>query len=163
MRNFYWLIDGALGGCSRPGVLEPERRGGSSPEVLENDLAWLRAQGIDALLSLTETPLPVDILTRHALTTLHLPITDMQAPTAAELRRALEFIDQQRAAGRRVVVHCLVGQGRTGTVLAAYLIRGGHSLTEALAAVRAVCPHAVENQRQERALADFAAERGWLI
>lgn len=163
MRGFYWLIDGALGGCSRPGVLNPERHGSSSPEVLENDLTWLRAQGIEAVLTLTETPLTADVLSRHAFTVLHLPITDLQAPTPGEIRRALEFIDQQRARERRVVVHCLVGQGRTGTILAAYLIRGGHSVAESLEAVRAVCPRAVENERQERALTEFATERGWLI
>jgi protein-tyrosine phosphatase len=56
-----------------------------------------------------------------------------------------------------------MGQGRTGTVLAAYLIRGGLRPDLALAELRAICPHAVENAKQEAALAAFAAERSWIL
>jgi len=155
-QGFYWLIEGALAGCGRPGL----RRG---EDALDADLAWLQRQGIDALLSLTEQPLPVDALERHGLSALHLPVPDMTPPTAAQLRTALAFIDRQRAAGRTVAVHCRMGQGRTGTVLAAYLIRGGLSAEAALRELRAVCPHAVESPSQERALHEFAALREWLI
>jgi atypical dual specificity phosphatase len=76
--------------------------------------------------------------------------------------RALEFIDEQHANGRAAAVHCLMGQGRTGTVLAAYLIRNGASPAEALRAVRAVCPGAVEAPSQEGALYAFAERRDWI-
>ena len=56
-----------------------------------------------------------------------------------------------------------MGQGRTGTVLAAYLIREGKSPTEALAMVRAACPGAVECRLQEQSLVEFAGRREWLM
>ena len=62
-----------------------------------------------------------------------------------------------------VAVHCLAGQGRTGTVLAAYLIRGGLSSEQAIAEVRAICPGAIEATPQTTALAGWAAERPWII
>ena len=164
MRGFYWLIDGVLAGCSRPGARG--RRGPTGREAgaaLDDDLAWLREQGAGALLSLTETPLPPDALAWHGLDALHLPVDDLRAPTPEQLRAALAFIDRQRGLGRRVVVHCLVGQGRTGTVLAAYLIRGGLDAPAALRRVRAVCPGAVGSPEQERALAAYAAARDWII
>jgi hypothetical protein len=80
---------------------------------------------------------------------LHLPVDDLTPPDPAQLDAALDFIDERRARGERVAVHCLVGQGRTGTVLAAYLIRGGLPAEVALREIRAVCrtPSAAPRKR----------------
>lgn len=165
MRGFYWLIDGALAGCGRPGGW---RRHAAADDpallaALDADLAQLRERGIEAVLTLTETPLAAGALERHGLTGLHIPIEDLRAPTPEQFQDSLAFIDRQRALGRRVVVHCLVGQGRTGSILAAYLIRGGLDAPSALRQLRAVCPGAVENPEQEEALAAFAARRDWVL
>jgi protein-tyrosine phosphatase len=56
-----------------------------------------------------------------------------------------------------------MGQGRTGTVLAAHLIRGGWDAGAALDALRAACPGAVGSPVQEAALRAFAAGRQWLL
>lgn len=165
MQGFYWLIEDELAGCGLPG-----RRGrgiawgavGAS-EALDEDLAWLRARGIGAVLTLTEAPLLDGALARHGMTGLHLPVPDLVAPSPAQIEAALGFIDWQRALGRGVLVHCLVGQGRTGTILAAFLVRGGLSPADALRQVRAVCPGAVENDEQQRALAAYAARRDWIV
>ena len=53
--------------------------------------------------------------------------------------------------------------GRTGTVLAAYLIRGGATPDDAIQTVREVCPHAVESKPQVAALKEFARRRDWLV
>lgn len=160
MERFYWLIPEMLAGCSRPGG---RRRWWGRDSALEEDLASLRAQGVGAVLTLTEEPLPADALARHGLDSLHLPIVDLQPPTPAQFREGLAFIDRARAAGQAVAVHCLAGQGRTGSILAAYLIRDGMSAEAALAELRAACPGAVENAAQEAALADFSARREWLV
>jgi atypical dual specificity phosphatase len=154
LRSFYWLIEGALAGSGRPGGTDVD---------LDDDLAWLRAQGIAAVLSLTEAPLPAAALARRGLVGLHLPVPDLQPPSPEQLQVALGFIDEQRARGRAVLVHCLVGQGRTGTLLAAYLIRGGLAASEAIVALRRVCPDAIGAPTQSAALHEFAAGRGWLI
>jgi polymorphic toxin system DSP-PTPase phosphatase-like protein len=160
MDGFYWLIPNCLAGCGRPG-----RRGrvAGPAEVLEADLAWLHQQGIAAIISLTETPLDGAALVRHGFDSLHLPVDDLTPPAPEQILTALAFIDRHRAHGRPVAVHCLMGQGRTGTVLAAYLIRDGLGPELALAELRAICPGAVENPRQEAALEVFAAGRPWLV
>ena len=175
MHGFYWLMDGLLAGCGRPGHRgrgRPPARA-TTPAVpdaevapldpLDDDLAWLASQGIGAVLSLTEEPLASGALARHGMAELHLPVDDLRAPRPAQLDAALDFIDEQRLLGRRVLVHCLVGQGRTGTILAAYLIRGGLDADEALREVRAVCPDAVGSAEQEAALREFAALRAWVL
>lgn len=162
--RFYWLLDGALAGCSRPGVRERrEPRPQSHAEALEADLAELRERGIGAVLTLTEEPLPVEALTRHGLEGLHVPVPDMTAPEPEELARALGFVDVQRALGRAVAVHCLAGQGRSGTVLAAYLVRNGATADEAIARVRSACPGALGIEEQVRAVRAFARRRDWVL
>jgi atypical dual specificity phosphatase len=155
MQRFYWIIDNVLAGCSRPGA----GRDGN----IDRDLAALSGYGIGALLTLTETALPWGALERHGISGLHLPVDDFHAPTTTQMLEALAFLDDARAAGTPVAVHCLAGQGRTGTVLAAYLIRGGLSSEEAIAEVRSICPGAIEATPQTIALAGWAAERPWLI
>jgi atypical dual specificity phosphatase len=167
MQGFYWLIEDALAGCARPGG-GATRRGGALEDdgmlaALDADLAWLREQGIGAVLSMTETPLAAAALERHDLESRHLPVDDLTAPTPEQFDRALRFIDWQRVHGKSVVVHCKMGQGRTGVVLAAYLVRMGATPAQALARVRAVCPGAVGVSEQERSLDAFAVRRDWII
>lgn len=165
MQSFYWLIEDELAGSGLPG-----RRGRGMPwnaegagAALDEDLTWLCERGIGAVLTLTEAPLMAGALARHGMAGLHLPVPDMAAPSPAQIETALGFIDQQRALGHGVLVHCLVGQGRTGTILAAYLIRGGQTPQEALRQLRAVCLGAVENDEQQQALGTFAQRRDWIV
>ena len=150
-----------LGDRQRAGGLLPA--GGRAGGNVDRDLDTLRGYGVGALLTLTETALPPGALERHGILGLHLPVDDFHAPTTAQMLDALAFLDEARAEGTPVAVHCLAGQGRTGTVLAAYLIRGGLSAEQAIAEVRAICPGAIEASPQTRALAGWAAERPWLV
>jgi atypical dual specificity phosphatase len=90
-------------------------------------------------------------------------VPDLQSPAPDQFIAALGFIDRQRSLGSAVAVHCLAGQGRTGTVLAAYLIRQGSTPDAALAEVRALCHGAVSSDIQERALHRFAASCDWIL
>lgn len=173
MQRFYWLVEGVLAGCSRPGKPESEH-GPERPDIvpamtpemaeaLDRDLALLRSKGIGAILSLTESPVDDAALIRQEFITLHLPVADLTAPSPAQLHEALRFIDRQQMEGVPVAVHCLMGQGRTGTVLAAYLIRGGMTASEAIARLRFLAPGAISTPTQERALEDFAKRREWIV
>jgi len=162
MDRFYWLIPGVLAGCSRPGGTKERWRAPSEQDVAR-DLEWLHSQGVRALVSLTEQSLPESVIAASGIEVLHLPVVDMQPPAAMQFSEALRFIDYHRARSEPVAVHCLMGQGRTGSILAAYMIREGQSQLEALTELRAVCPHAVENNLQEQALEAFATRRDWII
>lgn len=47
---------------------------------------------------------------------------DMKAPGAHS--KAMDFLEAADAAGEKVVLHCAGGQGRTGLILASWLVRG---------------------------------------
>jgi protein-tyrosine phosphatase len=66
------------------------------------------------------------------------PIPDAEpAPGIDWLRQQVEFIDQQRRAGRPLFVHCRAGVSRSGMVTVAYLMwRNRWSRDEALTFVR---------------------------
>ena len=162
MRQFYWVVKDKLAGSCRPGLNGNRAGSFKARQAMDEDLAWLREQGIGAVLTLTETPLPTDLLSRNDLVGLHIPVDDMTPPTPRQLDDALEFIHTQ-SQRHAVVVHCLMGMGRTGTVLAAYLIRHGLSTQEAMTRIRDLCPGAICTSEQERALVLFAAERAWIV
>ena len=64
---------------------------------------------------------------------LDMPLDGVTPPTMEALQRAIQFIDEHRAQGRTVYVHCFGGMNRSGMVVTAYLMREhGWSRDEAL-------------------------------
>lgn len=53
---------------------------------------------------------------------LHLPTTDHFEPTVRDLERAVQFIAEHEALGKKVYVHCRAGHGRSAAVVFAWLI-----------------------------------------
>jgi protein-tyrosine phosphatase len=74
---------------------------------------------------------------------LNVLVLDLTAPTVAQLQCAAGFIDAERAAGGRILVHCALGLSRSACAVAAAEIVRGVSVEVALAAVHAAQPRAV--------------------
>lgn len=112
---------------------------------------------ISVLVNLRERPHDRTRLARFGLTEIHFPVPDKAAPSAGQLTFAIAAIEQILRTGQRVAVHCRNGRGRSGALLACYLIRHhGFSADEAIARVRAVRPGAVETQEQVAAVRAYA-------
>jgi len=150
LANFSWLLRERIAGMGRPG-------GWGGFEQLVEEVELLHQQGIRAIVSLTEEALPVDLLQLHEMSYLHLPVADMQAPTLEDIAAFVEFAAAAEAAQRPVVVHCGAGMGRTGTMLAAYLVSGGCEVREAIAQVRSQRPGSIETREQEAVLFAYSA------
>lgn len=142
MFNFSWVVPDQVAAMGRP---DPE------------DVPRLREAGITAVLSLTRRPaLPEDA---GGLRVMHLPVLDMTAPTVDQLEDAVEFMESEIRQGGKVAVHCLAGQGRTGTVLAAFLVGRGDDASDAVARVRELRPGSIETVAQELSVHRFAEGR----
>lgn len=91
-----------------------------------DQLDSLRAQGISAIMNLCAEFCDLhDIEARHGFEVRYLPVHDEEAPELAELERGLAWLDEAIYLGKKVLIHCRHGIGRTGTVLNAYLLRRG--------------------------------------
>jgi atypical dual specificity phosphatase len=144
-RGFRWLIRGALGGTPRPGIVDDRTR----------DLEALRRVGVTVLVTLElERPSPEE-LGQFGLKSVFFPIPDMQAPHIDAAREHCQAIADLLAAGEVVAFHCRAGLGRTGTMLAAQLVRDGATAVAALEAVRRVEPHWVQSNEQIAFLEHF--------
>lgn len=85
---------------------------------------------------------PLEAYKQFEIEQLHIPTTDFTHPDFADLELAVEFMDQQIAAGRKVYVHCKAGRARSATVVACWLIKS-QKLTakQAQAAMTKSRPH----------------------
>lgn len=147
-RGFAWLLPGKLAGTPRPGVVAD----------IEYDLQALKRVGVSILLSLTVRPLDQDVLRLMGMRAYWYPIPDMGAPTLTSAKEICRLIERLLNNGATIAVHCRAGLGRTGTILAAYLIWCGQSAVGALEEVRRIQPRWVQSDTQVRFLEEFAKE-----
>jgi atypical dual specificity phosphatase len=148
-RGFTWIEEGRLAATPMPGV---------SADV-DYDLDLLKNVGITALITLTEKDFPQEALARHGLTNLHLAIEDRKAPTAAEMDMLVMRMRQMLESGEVLAVHCLAGLGRTGTILAAYLVKEkGLSAQSALNQIRRFNRQFVQSDDQEDFLMEYEVQ-----
>jgi atypical dual specificity phosphatase len=137
-----WLIPGVLGGMSAPSR--------------SRDVTALASQGVTALVSLSEYAESIgSAALRHGIRWLHIPVEDFQAPEPGQILDAVHFIHEEIVKGGTVVVHCAAGLGRTGTILACYLVSQGETPEAAIQKVRAFRPGSVETDEQEKAIRDY--------
>jgi hypothetical protein len=137
--------------------VEKAKLAGSGFPSSRGQLEWLANRGITTILTLTPNPIPEEWLKGLPLATEHMPMADHGVPDLAVLERGATFIQSQIRGGEAVLVHCLAGEGRTGCMLAAYLIKDrGLGAAQALQTLRDIKPEFVEWD-QEKAVFDYAA------
>lgn len=121
--NFSWVLEDQLAGCAAP--------------MLDEDLMYLYARGIRALVRLAypdKDDFVIDAADVEAagFDDLLIPVEDFHAPTPEQIDNALEFVSAHLKAGKPVAVSCGAGCGRTGTILACYLVTHGYNAADAL-------------------------------
>jgi protein-tyrosine phosphatase len=141
-----------------PTVIEPGRLIAGrhpcawGPESAPPEVRGLVEAGVTLCLDLTQEGElePYAHLLPPSVRHVRIPIRDFSVPTHEELEGALDEIDGELAAGGLVYVHCWAGCGRTGVVVASWLVRHGMSPHDALARIAETrglgCPQTLEQR-----------------
>lgn len=144
IRNFSWLIEGEIAGMARPASV--------------NTLEILKDNDIGAIVSLSEFSLSKGLIEEFGFEVKHIPLKDFSTPSIKQIEDFIEFAKKIRADGKKLVVHCDAGVGRTGTMLACYLVSKGYNAAKAIEEVRRKRPGSVETKEQEEIVFKFGEE-----
>src|SRR5205823_2558527 len=139
--NFGWLLENKLAAMAYP--------------ESEDAFTLLYRMGIRALLNLSEAPLPDEVLKAVGLLSIHIPIADFTAPTLDQVKEAVTMISTCLDRHLPVAVHCLAGLGRTGTILACYLVGMEMPANNAIIIIREWRPGSIEVPEQEAVVYEY--------
>lgn len=144
--GFSWIDRPRLAAMAQPSQLE--------------EYQWLREQGIQLVISLSEAPPHRTWINETGLFSMHLPIEDMQAPGQEQIDQCMAAIEKGLANKLGIGLHCTAGLGRTGTMIACWLVlHDGLPARDAIARVRRLRPGSIETADQEDAIIEFARRR----
>ena len=135
--NFSWLINNKLAGSGMP--------------TSTSELDWVLKQGVRSIITMTEESLPESWI--KDVKYLHVPTEDLSAPDMEKIDQAIEFIHKRIQSDEPGMVHCAAGIGRTGTILACYLVKHQKmSVGDAIEKIRNERPGSIQSESQELAI-----------
>ncbi len=96
------------------------------------DLDAVRKEGVDAIVNLCGEYCDLHEIEKDSgFEVYYLPIHDECAPDMKEMEDAITWVGNRIRRGRKVLVHCRFGVGRTGTFVTAYLLKEGFDMKTA--------------------------------
>ena len=138
--KFSWLVENKLAGSGIPTSID--------------EVEWAIKQGIKSIVTIREEPLDESWI--KDVNYLHILSNDMGVPEFDDLVYAVDFIHSRITSNEPVMVHCLAGMGRTGVILACYLIKYQKmSASEATEKVREERPGSIQSYPQEEIIFRF--------
>jgi hypothetical protein len=140
-----WITETlAIGGSFAPNLTETLARDHRVAAVVD-----LRGEGCDDEV----------LLAQHGIELLHLPTVDFEPISPRMLQRGIAFVTAHLADGRRVLVHCAEGIGRSAMLGLCVLVECGHAPLSALALAKARRSQVSPSRAQYEAWARWLATR----
>jgi len=126
------------------------------------ELESIKDQGIKAIMNLClEIQDLVTFEQEAGFEVYYLPVMDETAPELDELEKGLDWLDEAIYLGKKVLIHCRHGIGRTGTVVYSYLLRKGLGNRMAKRKMRGIRSQPTEHP-QKRLLRQYGKKEGQL-
>ena len=144
--NFSWVIDNKLAGSGTP--------------MTSKQYRWLIKNNIKSIVTVREFPLPEKWLLDNGKNTIlkedykFVYVKDYGVPTLEVLDNIVNYIHIKITEEKKpLVVHCAAGKGRTGTILAVYLLKKENiSSHDAIKKIRSIRPGSIQSKVQEEIL-----------
>ena len=138
--KFSWLIENKLAGSGIPTSID--------------EVQWVIKQGVKSIVTIREKSLEESWI--KDVNYFHVLSNDMSVPEFDDLVHAVDFIHSRITNNEPVLVHCLAGMGRTGVILACYLVKYQKmSANEATEKVREERPGSIQSYPQEEIIFQF--------
>jgi len=94
-----------------------------------DELRAIREQGVDGIVNLCGEYCDLHrIQEDFGFEVYYLPVQDNEAPSLQEVEKALQWLDEAIYLRKKILVHCKLGIGRTGTFVTSYLLRRGFTM-----------------------------------
>lgn len=135
--RIWWLEEKSIGGMPQPAI---------------EDIPELYEKGLRAVASFLEGQDNLEEYKANNIEACWIPVEDDEAPTREQAEKFREFVIEMKNATKPLAVHCKGGNGRAGTMLAAYYVLEGKNADEVLSWMRGINPKAVRTQVQEEFL-----------
>ena len=127
------------------------------PAPKKEDLEDLNKAGIKSIICLLEDNSNIETYNKNGFESLWLPVTDDKAPIFEQVEKLVDFIENQNKKNNPVAIHCQGGKGRTGTLIASYLIAKGASYEDAMNQIEINQPNAIKKEFQINFLKELSS------
>ncbi|XP_026728116.1 dual specificity protein phosphatase CDC14B-like [Trichoplusia ni] len=140
--NFSWFIENKIAAMG-------------FPQTVAN-LNYLTDVGINHLITLSPERIPPILECKKKLKWTEIRIKEFGVPTLKQVLKFIELCERAEMRGEIVGVHCRQGRGRTGTMLACYLVHFKNMAPErAVLTVRVQRPGSCETYEQEKLVCHY--------
>lgn len=143
--DHHWIVDDLAVG----GAIPAETIALLAPSYGVGAVIDLRAEACDDAAALA----------RHGVAFLHLPTPDRRGVSQARLDHGVAFARRMASEGRRLLVHCEQGIGRSATLALCVLVDRGRAPLEALALAKAARAAVSPSKHQYEAWMRWTARR----